>query len=230
MEYESAMCEDAALVRRMADGDERAISRLYDEYSPRLFGLALTLVGEQTDAEEVVLDAFTQAWRSAGTFDAGRGSVRTWLLTITRSRALDCIRSRTRRLMAHERASTASSFERADGDAAHSCGASVIDTMLHEELQARLNGALRLLPPEQREVIELSFLSGASHASVAGQLGLPLGTVKTRARSALRKLRSALTAADSSAEKPAIADGATYLLAASTARFIVATQPGITRT
>ncbi|WP_330998916.1 RNA polymerase sigma factor [Gemmatimonas groenlandica] len=195
MEYESAVREEAALVQQMAHGDDRAISRLYDVHSPRLFGLALALVGERADAEEVVLDAFAQAWRNACTFDGSRGSVQTWLSTITRSRALDCIRRRTRRRMANERAGTESSFSVADGEATHSRDASVLDTMLHEELQAQLNGALQLLPPEQREVIELSFLSGASHARVAEQLGLPLGTVKTRARSALRKMRTVLIGA-----------------------------------
>lgn len=187
----------AALVRLMVDGDEGAVSRLYDEYGSRLFGLALALVRERADAEEVVLDTFTQAWRSAGTFDVARGSVRTWLTTIARSRSLDYIRSRTRRLVAHQRAGAEASFTRGDSDAAACRAASVIDIIVHEELQTQLAGALRLLPPEQRQVIELSFLGGSSHSRVAELLGLPLGTVKTRARSALRKMRTALVGGES---------------------------------
>ncbi len=187
--------QDAAmLVQRMASGDERAISRLYDEYSPRLFGLALALLGERADAEEVVLDTYMQAWRSAGAFDVVRGSAQAWLTTIARSRALDCMRSRSRRHMAHERAS-AEAF--ADSDPVTTNGVQSDDVMAHQDLQTRIAFALQQLPPEQRQVIELSFLGGASHAGVAKTLGLPLGTVKTRARSALRKMRTALVVAHS---------------------------------
>lgn len=187
----------AALVRLMVHGDEEAVSRLYDEYGSRLFGLALALLKERADAEEVVLDTFTQAWRSASAFDVARGSVRTWLATIARSRSLDYLRSRTRRLVAHERASVEASFTRGDSDATACRAATAIDMIVHEELQTQLAGALRLLPPEQRQVIELSFLGGSSHSRVAELLGLPLGTVKTRARSALRKMRTALVGGES---------------------------------
>ncbi len=194
MECESAVREEAALVQQMARGDERAIARLYDVYSPRLFGLALALVGERADAEEVVLDTFTQAWRSASTFDVVRGSVRTWLTTIARSRSLDCIRSRSRRQMAYERAGAEAAIALVESGAMTRSGALASDRLDHQELQTRIAFALQQLPIEQRQVIELSFLGGSSHARVAEQLGLPLGTVKTRARSALRKMRTALVA------------------------------------
>lgn len=196
MECGSTTCADTALVQQMADGDERAVSRLYDEHSARLFGLALALVGEQADAEEVVLDTFTQAWRSAGTFDVARGSVRSWLTTIARSRSLDCIRARSRRHKAHERAGAEAAMDLVESGAMTQAGAQASDSIEHQELHAQIAFALGHLPFEQRQVIELAFLGGSSHARVAEHLGLPLGTVKTRARSALRKMRTALVAAN----------------------------------
>jgi RNA polymerase sigma-70 factor, ECF subfamily len=181
----------AELVQRMASGEERAILRLYDEYGPRLFGLALALLGERADAEEVVLDTYMQAWRSAGTLDLARGTVRSWLTTIARSRALDYRRNRSRRDMAYERAS-AEALVGSDPSTVHSS-----HVMAQQDLQKQITFALQQLPSEQREVIELSFLGEASHASVARKLGLPLGTVKTRARLALRKMRATMAVARS---------------------------------
>lgn len=182
--------DESELVQHMADGQEWAIAHLYDIHSPRLYGMVLALVDEEADAEEVILDTFMQAWRSAGRFNQVRGSVRTWLATIARSRALDCLRRRARRLRAHERAFADASLVLADHDEAPTSDSGIA----HQELQARITRALSQLSPEQRQVIELSFLGGSTQARVAEHLGLPLGTVKTRTRLALRSMRKVLVA------------------------------------
>jgi RNA polymerase sigma-70 factor (ECF subfamily) len=183
---------DLELLHRMACGDERAVSQLYDAHSPRLFGLAHAIVRERADAEEVVVDAFAKAWHDAARFDAARGSVVGWLTTIVRSRALDLVRARTRRARAHERAGVHAAVDAdldAKGSAARSFATPAMDA---EVLSTELARALRTLPDAQRQVVELAFFKGASHSRIAEQLGLPLGTVKTRARMALRTMRAAL--------------------------------------
>ncbi|MGH7538848.1 MAG: RNA polymerase sigma factor, partial [Gemmatimonadales bacterium] len=100
----SSQSPDRQLVGRMAAGEDRALGELYDRYGRTVYALALAIVREPADAEEVVVDAFGQAWRSAASFDPGRGSVGAWLATIARTRALDLVRARGRRARAHERA------------------------------------------------------------------------------------------------------------------------------
>jgi len=185
---------DLELVHRMARGDERAVAQLYDAHSPQLFGLAHAIVRERADAEEVILDAFAKAWHEAARFDAARGTVVAWLTTIVRSRAIDLVRARTRRQQAHERAGVHAAVDAelgVQGSAALTGGTTAMDA---ESLSAELARALHTLPAAQRQVVELAFFGGASHSRIAVQLGLPLGTVKTRARLALCTMRAALVA------------------------------------
>ncbi|HKA59355.1 MAG TPA: sigma-70 family RNA polymerase sigma factor, partial [Gemmatimonadales bacterium] len=175
---------DQVLVQRMARGDERALGELYDRHAAVLYGLAYTIVGERADAEEVVADSFGQAWRGAVQFDPGRGSVSAWLVTIGRTRALDLVRARGRRSRALERAA---SFVDDTGPEATDRPA--------ERAEARgvVTRALASLPEAQRRAIELAYFGGLSQSEIAAQLGEPLGTIKTRIRDGMAKLREMLT-------------------------------------
>ena len=175
------MTPDHALVQRMAAGDERALGELYDRHGRAAYALARAIVGERADADEVVVDVFGQAWRAAAQFEPARGSVGSWLATIARTRALDLVRARGRRSRALERAASLSEDgvqEPTDRDV--------------ERAEARrlVTGALADLPPPQRRAIELAYFGGLSQSEIAAQLGEPLGTVKTRIRDGMAKLRT----------------------------------------
>lgn len=176
----------------MARGDERALGTLYDRHARALFGLALTIAGQPADAEEVVADALAQAWRQAERFDPARGGPFTWLVTLTRSRALDHVRARRRRHGTIDRASAADvtgfAVPLASPGPAPDAAAEAGD------LRTRVTAALATLPDPQRRVIELAYFGGLSQSEIAEQLDTPLGTVKTRMRAAMEKLRDALGA------------------------------------
>ena len=180
--------DDLGLVAAMARGDERAASVLYDRHSAVMFGLALRMVGEVADAEEVVLDAFSQAWRDATRYDTSRGSVVGWLTTITRTRALDLIRARGRRARMNDSATTQLDEPVAMGEGFRSPDAMVDDA----DRAAAVTSALGELPEAQRRAIELAFFEGLTHPEVAERLREPLGTVKTRIRLGMQKLRDML--------------------------------------
>lgn len=179
---------DRGLVARAARGDEAALERLYDRYSGPLYALAYRIAGERADAEEIVLDAFSQAWRDAGRFRDERGSVIAWLTMICRSRALDLVRSRGRRVKVVTRASATAP------DASPGMGGGPPSTGDVEHLERRqvVAAALNALSPPQREAIQLAFYEGLSHSEIAARLDEPLGTVKTRLRLAMQKLRDTL--------------------------------------
>jgi RNA polymerase sigma-70 factor, ECF subfamily len=181
---------DRALVERMAAGEERALGELYDRHGGMAYALALAIVREGADAEEVVADAFGQVWRSVAQYDPGRGSVAGWLATITRTRALDLVRARGRRTRAVERAAQAD----ADGLAAPLATAADQPDRGIERQEARRLVARSLgeLPEPQRRVIELAYFGGLSQTEIAAELQEPLGTVKTRMRAAMEKLRGSL--------------------------------------
>jgi RNA polymerase sigma-70 factor (ECF subfamily) len=181
---------DSAVVALAASGDERALGELYDRYGGMAYSLACAIVGEHADAEEVVADAFAQIWRSAAGFDPARGSVAAWIATITRTRALDLVRSRKRRARVLEDAAVvtdegetlvlAPTLEAADRGAELSETSAIVQRSLAE------------LSAPQRRVIELAYFGGFSQSEIAAQLSEPLGTVKTRMRAALEKLRQSL--------------------------------------
>lgn len=180
--------DDLMLVAAMARGEERAATALYDRHGAVMYGLSLRMVGEPADAEEVVLDAFAQAWREAARYDTSRGSVLGWLTTIVRTRALDAIRARGRRAKMVETATVV-----LDAPAAMSEGPAAPDRAVEERERARAVGsALRSLPDAQRRAIELAFFEGLTHQEVAERLAEPLGTVKTRIRLGMLKLRDML--------------------------------------
>src|SRR5690242_3853868 len=149
---------DRALVARMATGDERALGDLYDLHGSMTYALAVAIVRERADADEVVVDAFGQAWRTAPQFDPGRGTVAAWLATITRTRALDLVRARGRRARALERAAQSD----ADGLAAPLAGSAVAPDRSAEQHEASglVRRSLAELPEPQRRVIELAYFRG----------------------------------------------------------------------
>lgn len=182
---------DRQLVERMAGGEDRALGDLYDRYGKTLYALALAIVREPADADEVVMDAFGQAWRQAGAFDPARGSVGAWLATIARSRALDLVRARGRRARAYERAAYLSD----DGVATPLAppGPDPGWRVEHNEARQLVGRALATLPESQRVAIQLAYFEGLSQTEIAERLAEPLGTIKTRMRAGMEKLRGLLT-------------------------------------
>lgn len=176
--------DDLAIVRRMAGGDADALAELYDRYAGLLLALTRRILGPAGEAEEALQEAFLQAWHQASRYEPGRSSVSTWLLLIARTRSLDRLRSRG----ARERTALAAAAEPAAPDTS----SRVDDHVLHRERRARVRQALADLPEEQRRVLELAFYEGLSQSEIATRTGAPLGTVKTRALLAMRKLREAL--------------------------------------
>ena len=174
------------LVSSMATGQESAMGDLYDLTSGLVHGVALRILENPQDAEEVVLDVYMKAWRNASTYSTDRGSVTAWLVMMARSVAIDRIRSRNAQPKTWEL--TNLEFpEPADG-----AFATPEQATQERERQARVQLALRELPIEQREALILAFFGGLSHAELAERLGQPLGTIKTRIRLGLRRLRSLL--------------------------------------
>ena len=181
---------DSAIVARVASGDERALGDLYDRYGGMAFSLACAIVGERADAEEVVADAFAQIWRSAAGFDPGRGSATAWVATIVRTRALDLVRSRRRRARVLEEAAVVTD----EGETlVLAPNAESTDRGAEQaEAAALVRRSLADLPAPQRRVIELAYFGGLSQSEIATQLAEPLGTVKTRMRAGMERLRQAL--------------------------------------
>ncbi|MCU1326898.1 MAG: putative polymerase sigma factor, sigma-24 [Bryobacterales bacterium] len=173
------------LISRIAEGDEEAMARLYDATSGLIYGMARNGVHDAGIAEEIALEVYMQVWRTAGSYDPGRGSVTAWLATATRSRCMDWIRTRQARFF-REGLPLNVAFQMA-GDSASADAAN--------DLQMRCDSvrlALQSLPAEQRQVIDLAFFSGLSHSEIADKLDLPLGTVKSRIRVGMSRLREPL--------------------------------------
>jgi RNA polymerase sigma-70 factor, ECF subfamily len=173
---------DLQSILRLQAGDEKALGELYDRYTPLLYPVALRILRSPGEAEEVLQDAWLQVWRRAVTYDARRGNVAAWLLTVTRSRALDRYRS----LSSRRRAETDESLEppKSLPDPAGSS--------FQGEVRARVQRALEALHPQQREVLEIAYFEGLSQSEIALRLGAPLGTVKSWTRQGLLRLRELL--------------------------------------
>lgn len=186
---EPADFSDRDLIARAATGDEHAVGRLYDRYAAVVYALAYRIVGQPADAEEVVAETFAQAWRDATRFEAARGSVPAWLTMIARSRALDLTRSRARR----DRATTSAASEPGSAPAMGSWRSDPGEALDSTERQGQVREALKALSAAQRQAIELAFYEGLSQSEIAERLNEPLGTVKTRVRSGMQKLRDSLT-------------------------------------
>ena len=180
--------DDAALLARMAGGDESALGIFYDRWEGAVRAIALRLVHEQTDADDVVEEVFWQAWRQASRFEPARGNGGNWLLTIARSRALDRLRSLKR---SREDGSLDAMIDAGTGEDEQDAPDPLDAAVLAERAQI-VRASLATLPPEQRETLELAYLQGLSQSEIAQRTGEPLGTVKTRMRLAIMKLRERL--------------------------------------
>ena len=175
---------DALIVQRIADGDRSALADLYDRYCDVVYSLAYRVVGSSSDAEDVVQDVFTQAWRQAARYDAGRASAIAWLLNMTRTRAIDRLRAdKTRNRV---------SADESRVESARAGGEDQEQQAIGSQRASRLRTALERLGDAQRRAIDLAYFRGLTHAEIATELNEPLGTVKTRIRSGLMKLRDAL--------------------------------------
>ncbi len=172
---------DRALIARVESREGDALAALYDRHSARLMGLCQRILGDTGEAEEVLQEVFLWVWRSAATFDASRGSVLAWLLVGTRSRAID--RVRTRRPGARAGLRTVETVpDTASGEDLEADSAS-------RQWESVCRSAIAELPEEQRRALELAYFDGLTHQEISERTGTPLGTVKTRVRLGLMKLR-----------------------------------------
>lgn len=174
----------AQLLQRIAAGDLPALSELYDQIAAPLFSVALRILGDSADAEEVVQDVFIQVWEKAATFDPDLGSAFHWALSITRHRSIDRLRARQRRSRLAEELQHTMTSE-SSTQLAPAAALAAGDT-------AAVRAALEALPDDQRQAIELAFLGGKTHLEIADLLRQPLGTIKARIRRGLLKLRESL--------------------------------------
>ncbi len=168
------------LLRLSARGDQQAFAELYDATSSRVFGLAVRVVRDPAQAEEVTQEAFLEVWRTASRFDSDRGSALSWLMTICHRKAVDRVRSAE----ASTRRDT--TYQNQNQTIDHDATADAAQASMEAK---RVRGALEGLTPVQREAIELAYFGGYTHTEVAGILDLPVGTAKTRIRDGLIRLR-----------------------------------------
>ena len=174
------LAHDQDLVGAMEAGDPDAIATLYDLHAPAMLGLAVRILRDRRDAEDLVHDVFVEAWHKASSFSQARGSVRSWLLVRTRSRAIDRLRS----------LEVARRHARSEKDLSQSeAGASPASDPSAEPDQRRACAVLAALPSPQREVLELAYFEGLSCTEIAARCGAPLGTVKSRLSAGMRELR-----------------------------------------
>jgi RNA polymerase sigma-70 factor (ECF subfamily) len=191
------MAEEAATVQQIADremierigrGDQSAFSALYDRLSRPLYSLALRMLGDAGDAQDALQDVFLQIWSRAATYNPEQSTVFSWTVLLTRSRVIDRLRARKRRLRVVDSATGDEDADVADASTMESAA----DTADKNDEAARVRSVLNNLPSEQREAIELAFFGHLTHHEIAARLGEPLGTIKARIRRGLLKLRERL--------------------------------------
>jgi len=171
---------DNELLRAVARGDESALGRIYDRYRLILFGLLVRILHSREEAEDVLQEVFLQVWRRAADFDEARGRAFTWLVTVARSRALDRLRALGSRARLGEAAPATEQVGDASQEAFQSEQAEVV------------RQALAQIPTDQRQALLLAYFEGLTQMEIAARLGAPLGTVKTRMRAGMMKLRELL--------------------------------------
>jgi len=182
-----ATAADHTTLERMARGDHEALAELYDRHSRLVYSLALRIIRDQGEAEDIVQEVFSQAWRQAGRYEARRGNVIAWLLNLTRSRAIDRLRGRQSRPEAASDSLLAIDIP--------DLTLPVDEQLSLEDRASRVRAAMKELSVLQRVAIELAFYEGLTHVEIAERLELPLGTVKTRIRQGLLKLKDRLAGA-----------------------------------
>jgi len=191
MPHRADELSDEQLMDQLAGQEEvgAALSALYDRYSRTVFGVGVKLLGDRSSAEELVQEVFLKVWRSSHTFDSSRGSFSTWLYRVTRNLASDSYRKRTRRV---DLVSDKDPFVSATRDSSPGPQEIVDDSWL----SWRMSRALEELDASHREVIELAYFQGLSQREISQRTGVPLGTVKTRTSSAMKRLRAGLAGED----------------------------------
>ncbi len=188
---------DDELIKRIAQGDRSAFLRLFDRYSPTAMGLAWGILRHRHLAEEIVQEAFLAVWRDPDNYRAERGTVRTWLLSTVHHRAVDLVRhEKSQRRRAMDAASVVSTA-RGPADPAEL----VVEEIGLAEDRKAVRRALADLSPEQRQIIELMYFEGLTQARIAERLPLPMGTVKSRARLAMRRLGASLGGRERTGER-----------------------------
>ena len=182
MQPEEAQIDDVALLKAIAGKDEEALSQLYDRYRVVLFGLLVRILNNREEAEDVLQEVFLQVWGRAGDYDVNRGRPFTWLVTLARSRGIDRLRS----VASRERVAAASAR-----DPVEETSDAIADAVRSEQ-RGIVTSALSQLPEEQQRPLVLAYFDGLTQSEIADRLGAPLGTVKTRMRSGMLKLREVL--------------------------------------
>jgi RNA polymerase sigma-70 factor (ECF subfamily) len=171
---------DAWLLTRTKGGDQQAMTELFDQYSGMVYSVAMRVLNDPGQAEDVVQEIFFQVWRNPNAFVAGRGSLGAWLAVMARNRAIDSLRRRR-------------PTDSVD-DVVLASNSDLGSEVERNRMMEKVRGVLRDLPQEQQKSVELAFFEGLTHSEIAARTGDPLGTVKTRIRSALMTLRKAIGA------------------------------------
>lgn len=174
---------DAALMRAFAARDVSAAGELYERFASRVYGLGIVMLGNEDAAQDLVQDTFVKLWRSADRYDPGRGKLETWVLLVARSLAIDSLRRRVLDARVLDRAGVRQEASEEPGPEDHATTA---------DLSERARRAMEALSDGQRAALELAYFGGKTSAEVAELEGIPVGTAKTRIRTALLKLREAL--------------------------------------
>lgn len=178
---------DARLMERVARGDKQAFSDLYDRFSSPLYAMAVRIIRDPAEAQDIVHDVFITVWDKAATFESGRGTAFSWVVTLVRNRAIDRVRSRRRR------AELLAESAPADlGYQENPAGSSGSDVATASDEARAVRAAVATLPTDQRHALELAFFGGLTQEQIAEKLSEPLGTIKARIRRGLLKLRDSL--------------------------------------
>lgn len=178
--------DDEQLMTQIQRGDEAALSTLYDRYAPIVLGVLTRIIGERPAAEEVLQEVFWRVWDKSASFDANKGKFKSWLFSIARRKAIDRVRRRKVRPqpMKSDSAELILSLQPSEANVSNA----VEQTMLAGTIRT----ALQALPAEQRQVIEMAYFQGKTRREIAAETAIPLGTIHTRARLALKRLRQSL--------------------------------------
>lgn len=177
---------DPSLLARVVKGDQQAFSQLYDRSSTLLYTLAVRILGHRDEAADLLQEVYLEVWRKVARYDIGRGTPVAWLITLTRSRAIDRLRARGTRAPAAESLDGPSVTQIPDRRQGP------FEAHADQEMRQRVSEALGSLPPAQREAIEMAYYEGLTHMEIAARLNQPLGTVKTRIKLGMAKLREML--------------------------------------
>lgn len=178
--------DDQSLIRLIARSQERALSELYDRFSRLVYSIALNAVGDPAIAEEITQDVFIRIWDHAGTYQAEKSKVVTWMASITRYRSIDVLRRQNVRPEGHSVPWEIEPY------ANEMSSINVEETVEISQIRRRVRQAISLLPEEQRQALAYAYFQGYTHREIAEALGEPLGTIKTRIRLAMQKLRQLL--------------------------------------